>query len=853
MTTRTIRMTAALLAGVASATMSTVAWAKDDQAYQFDLPAQDLGDALRSVAARAGWELYASADDVNGIAAPRLEGTLTARQAIERLLARTNLTARFTREGVIIRGRSQAAEVVTDDEGAAEIVVTGSRIRGVPPAAPVSTITATDMRRAGQTDLGEAIRSSPLNFGGGQNPGIGTNQGSANVNVNGGSSVNLLGLGPNATLTLLNGNRMSYTGVNAAVDVSAIPAVAVDRIEIVTDGASAIYGADAVAGVVNVVLRRDFEGVTLQSRLGGATDGGGFQQQYGAVGGYRWANGGVLVAYDYLANDAILAKDRSFTAKMGSDATIYPRIGRHSALVSLNQDFGDAVSTSVDLLFKDSRQDIVQGYLTGQSHFVSGADARADSRSFTIAPNLSIRLGGDWTLRFLSSFASDDTRIHSNVYTGGNVSSTGSRRYDNSSVSAELGADGPLFDLPAGPVRAAFGAGYRRTSIDLAIGNNGAIVTTFDRHRNNLFGYGELHVPLLAPEQRSAFGRSLALTGAFRYEHNSGVDPVAVPKLGIVYSPASGVTLKGSWGRSFRLPALYQQYSGFFALLLPVAGYGTGYPASATLIGVTGADPNMTAERSESWTVTAELKPGFLPGFSMNASYFDFDYRDKVASPVFSVVGMLDNPAYASLMTFNPNTAQQQDSYSGAPMGLQNITGRPYNPADVVAIADIRERNVARQTYHGVDLSARYRLEMAGERYLDLSLAGTWINSRQQLLAGLPFVDLAGNLFNPPRFKSRIGVSYSAPRLSISGFANLSSRLADNRRPTTYRIDGLSTFDLAAQVMAGDGFEFGATINNLFNQKPDVIVTGSPYETTFDSTNFSAVGRFISVFLRKSL
>ncbi|MDD3800144.1 MAG: TonB-dependent receptor, partial [Novosphingobium sp.] len=253
---------AALLAGAAMATFPMSALAQSDQTYQFDLQAQDLGDALRSVAAKAGWELYASAEDVNGVPAPRLEGALTARQAIERLLAGTNLRARFRDRAVIIRGRSQTAGSVTDGDDESEIVVTGSRIRGVPPAAPVSTITAEDMRRAGQIDLGEAIRSSPLNFGGGQNPGIGTNQGSANVNVNGGSSVNLLGLGPNATLTLLNGNRMSYTGVNAAVDVSAIPAVAVDRVEIVTDGASAIYGADAVAGVVNVVLRRDYEGVT---------------------------------------------------------------------------------------------------------------------------------------------------------------------------------------------------------------------------------------------------------------------------------------------------------------------------------------------------------------------------------------------------------------------------------------------------------------------------------------------------------------------------------------------------------------------------------------------------------------
>src|SRR3546814_622407 len=110
---------AVLLAGAAMATFPMPALAQSDQTYQFDLQAQDLGDALRSVAAKAGWELYASAEDVNGVPAPRLEGALTARQAIERLLADTNLRARFRDGAVIIRGRS-AAIATADDERSEE-------------------------------------------------------------------------------------------------------------------------------------------------------------------------------------------------------------------------------------------------------------------------------------------------------------------------------------------------------------------------------------------------------------------------------------------------------------------------------------------------------------------------------------------------------------------------------------------------------------------------------------------------------------------------------------------------------------------------------------------------------------
>lgn len=838
----------ALLAGVAGVGLPSVALAQDREVYQFDLPAQDLGDALRAVAARAGWELYASADDINGVEAPRLHGALTARQAIEQLLAGTNLSARFPKGAVIIRGRADAA--ASAGAASTDIVVTGSRILGAPSSAPVMRVTSEDMRRAGQSDLGEALRSSPLNFAGGQSPGIGTNQGSANVNVNGSSSANLFGLGPNATLTLLNGNRLSYTGINAGVDISSIPAIAVDRIEIVADGSSAIYGSDAVAGVVNVLLRRNYQGLSLQSSLGGATDGGDFQQHYSLVGGHTWQGGGLLAVYDYFSNSAVPASARSYATKMAPDSTLYPRLGRNGGLISLFQDVG-ALTANVDLLYKSGRQDIVQGYRSGQLHTVSGSEARANTDTFEVAPTLTARLGGDWTAKLVSSYGFDKTRINSNSFSGSRLSSTSYRRYNNDALSIEIDAEGSIFELPAGAVRTAVGGGYRRTAIDLVSTTAGVTSSAFDRHRENRFGYAEVFVPLLSPAQRSALGRSLSLTGAFRYESNSGVGSVALPKFGLVYSPIQGITLKGSWGRSFRLPTLYQQYSGYVAVLVPTAGYATGFPAGSNFIVLQGAGPDMKPERSENWTLSAEFKPAVIPRLSASVSYFNFDYTDRVATPTTSVVGGLNNPLYANLVTLNPSVALQSSLSAGARGGLQNGTASPYDPASVAAIFDDRDRNVARQAYHGLTVSARYTLGDKDHQQLDFSIDGTWIESRQQLVSGLPSTPLAGTIFNPPHLRGRLGVTYSTPIFSLSGFANLSSRLTDNRA-ASYSFHGPSTFDLSSFVHAGGGFELGATIDNLFNAKPPLIVTGSPYETTFDSTNFSPIGRFISVSLRKS-
>ncbi len=841
---KTFQTIAALMLGVAGSITVPAAWAREEQDQSFDLPAQPLEQSLREIASRAGWEIYMSAESIGGIIAPSLQGKLPPRQAILQLLQNTDFTPRFLQDAVIIRSSGDRSKDI--------ITVTGSRITGAPPSAPVRVITAEDMRRGGQADLGEVLRSSPLNFGGGQNPGVGTSQGDADVNVNGSSSPNLLGLGPNATLTLLNGSRLSYTGVNSAVDISAIPATAVDRIEIVTDGASAIYGADAVAGVVNVILKRDYEGVTALARVGGSTDGGNFQQQYNLTAGARWSGGGILAVLDHSSNSDVKASSRSYAEGMATDSSLYPRLGRDSALISLFQDIGTRLKANIDFMYKDGRQDVIAGFLGGQPHTSSGAAVRTDTRSWLIAPALSVDFGASWNAHILSSFGADKAQSHSDIFAGGNVYGASYRRYDNDAQSIELNADGPLFDLPAGDVRIALGGGYRRTGIKLNTTTLGTTSNAFSEHSENGFGFAEVLIPLLSPSQNSALGRSLRLTGAFRYEANSGTDSVALPKLGIVYEPVEGLAIKGSWGRSFRLPTLYQRYGSYSAVLYPTERYATGFPASSTFIALQGANADLKPERSESWTASAEFKPVEHPEFSGVISYFHIDYTDRVATPLTSAVGALNNPVYANLVTLAPSLSLQQAIIDGAAIGLQNGTTGTYDPGQVVAILDARSRNMAREVYKGISLSMRYMIGDPEREAFDLSFDGNWVDSQRQLFAAVPATALSGTLFNPPELKGRFGASYIRPNFTLSAFTNLSSSLVDNRKRPAYRIRGLATLDMSALVKAGGGFELGASIQNVFNAKPPVIVTGSGYDTPFDTTNYSAIGRFLSIQLRRS-
>src|SRR3546814_493823 len=137
------------------------------------------------------------------------------------------------------------------------------------PVSPVIVSTKGEIEGRGFNDLGAFARSLVQNYSGGQNPGIAASGQGGSENVTSSSALNLRGLGADATLTLFNGHRVAYDAISQGVDITAIPLAAIDRVEVVTDGSSALYGSDAVGGVANVILLKDYDGALLTGRLGG--------------------------------------------------------------------------------------------------------------------------------------------------------------------------------------------------------------------------------------------------------------------------------------------------------------------------------------------------------------------------------------------------------------------------------------------------------------------------------------------------------------------------------------------------------------------------------------------------------
>ncbi|WP_343699618.1 TonB-dependent receptor [Caulobacter sp.] len=309
-------------AAVLTLTLAGQALAQTRDAVQtYDIKAQDLGRALAAVAQISGREVIAPSDLVAGRTAPALRGRYGADQAFERLLANSALVLVPVGDKLIVRralSTAQGEPQAGDPEVLSELVVTGTRIRGAAPVgANLISITREDIVASGYATTQQIVQALPQNYGGGPNDttfGQSIRNG-AGLNSGRGASVNLRGLGSTSTLVLIDGSRPAMGGASGVfADLSLVPSSAVERVEVLADGASALYGSDAVAGVVNLRMRQRFSGGETSVRYGSA-NGDLSEVSASQIFGKQWNAGRLVLAYEYYQRDALKAADRSYATE----------------------------------------------------------------------------------------------------------------------------------------------------------------------------------------------------------------------------------------------------------------------------------------------------------------------------------------------------------------------------------------------------------------------------------------------------------------------------------------------------------------------------------------------------------
>jgi outer membrane receptor protein involved in Fe transport len=181
------------------------------------------------------------------------------------------------------------AQQDADEDSLEEIIVTGSRLKsetGYEAPTPVSVLTAGDMEARGSTNVADLINEMP-SFTGSMTPTSTT----LNSRQNGRNGLDIRGLGNNRNLVLVNGRRFVPFDENGIVDVNAIPSVAIKRVEMVTGGASAAYGSDAISGVVNIIFDDELEGGKVEAQYGEAFEGDNENYRVSAAFGHHFADG----------------------------------------------------------------------------------------------------------------------------------------------------------------------------------------------------------------------------------------------------------------------------------------------------------------------------------------------------------------------------------------------------------------------------------------------------------------------------------------------------------------------------------------------------------------------------------
>jgi len=849
-------------------------------------------------------------------------------------LSGTALAAAF----LVTAGPALAQAPAPQDDGSTtleELIVTGSSIRGVPPTGSnLIAVTREDIEAIGAANTPDLIATIPQLNSFNTAP-------QASLGGFGSFAPGMRGLPASATLPLMNGHRLVAAAANETnPDYPLIPGLALQRIEVVADGASSIYGSDAVAGVVNFITRKDFSGFELNASY---ADADKYHSGYiGALYGVDWGSGSLLAAYQYTENDNLLGGDRdyrvqdfrpwggidtratscpspnvlantSFWSAMqgapgftsanycdnGAVADLLPSTRLHSLFVSGRQALGEHATLWAEVLYTDREDEIrvappaqtififntnpfFQGpagasneyvlfrpdNLIGSDHFTNTDERQVGNASFGIdyrLPrdlNLSVYGSQGWadndafipqinTAALAAAAAGTTTATAVDPFGAGTSPAVRAAILNSSTDVAieqrvSLGAvklDGPLMDLPAGALRFAVGGEFRRETFEQR-GFVGAAAVPENLERDITSVYGELFVPVLD---------TLSLSVSGRYDDYSDFGSTTNPKVGVTWAPVEGVSLRASYGTSFRAPGLRQvgatvgSYYLSAAQATTYANDPTRGGAQVNTVYLLGGNKDLQPEEATTYSFGVDLNPTFLPDLRASLTYYNIEYTGVIGTP--SVPYVFTDPTFASLVYRNPTTTQLNDL-----LALATPVNLPAPLPVIGNVLDLRLNNFGIRTTDGLDFDVNYRWSTSfGSVFADL--AGNYIlNFDTRFSPGAPVANSLN--LGVPRWTARGTLAVDAGALSFATYVNYRDGIRNNYTTPTgvaaYEADGYMTVDLRVMwTLPNESWTKGAVlalqINDLFDETP-------PFFPAADGIGgaYNPIGRSVALSLRKS-
>jgi len=742
---------------------------------------------------------------------------------------------------------------------------------------------------------------------------------------NGAQYAELRGLGPDTTLVLING-RPAFASAGSftfnAFDLNQVPLSAVERIEVQLDTISVRHGADAIGGIVNIVLRDDIPDPGIEVHYG-AADGGGEERQAALSAGLSGPDGHATLVLDYRDVQPLFGVERELWRNqdyrrfgssdlrsmistpgnvMALPGMLLPGVGapfaaipeqtagaitepgeflplqinrtsllqyqpivaadrRASAVATAEANLTPDLVAAADLLVVDRRVLFESTPLVATGLVPATNPYNAFGQPVTVLELLddyeplrvsldSLLIRGaaslhgkvkswDWELSLLRSEEDAERRVENvvdplrlqqvladpdpqrtlNLLGPGPAgspeavaSALAPPEVDNLSRDATLLTgllSGRLFALPAGDVSTVLGTEWRKETAQFD-----SLLGSFSREI--AAGFAELRVPLLSERMQLAAAHELTVTVAGRFDRYSDFGEIFNPQYGLVWRPLRDVEFRGTYGRSYRAPSLYELYLPREPTNVPITDpRRNGEVYTTTLI--SGGSRDLEPTRGESYTAGIEFTPAAIEPLTVSATYWHVTMDSRVTA-LTSVAGLLheaDVPDH--VLRAEPTAAE-------VAAGL---------PGKVLQI-DMTSMNFGRLTTSGIDLAAKYTFETAAGRFVP-DLKATWINEYDALdLPGAPQtdrVDLASSLGTIAKWRGVASLDWQLGALGATTYLRYIPSYHDSRdgvrngrtiSSQTF-VDLQFSMDIGKLLGGGEvlrGLELSAGALNALDQQP---------------------------------
>lgn len=890
----------ASLALILGLTLAGASQSEPEKTISFDLPPQSLATALNAFAGQANLRVVFSMHDIRGLLAKGIVGNLTPREALSRLLNDSKLHYEFVDEKTVevrsangnpdtaasdvINAEPDTAEMqlaqmtpvqkdnrteqdakassrnVEDPAATSEVIVTGTHIRdGEAVGATVVSVGRKEIERRGFSTVQDVVQSLPQNFGGDiTEDGIGSGSGNAALNYSYGTAANLRGLGSLSTLTLVNGRRLPSSGVTQTTDLSMIPLSAIERVDVLLDGASALYGSDAVGGAVNLVLRRDYAGADTVLRSGFTSDGGARELRAGQSLGTTWDGGGVLGSYEYYDRDKLLSSQRDSTRGAEREVWILPEQTRHSFYLTGHQRVSEDSSVFLDSYY--TKRD-VSGF--SYDSFLDGIAFISNLKQYGVAGGFDLDLGQSWRAQLTLNYGQSEMQFLSTYpdYVGYDITND----VDNNVRSAELAGDGVLLSTSGGDARLALGAGTRKDIYDVTVDGgefSGVTAARTVHDRTITYAFAELQMPIVGEQNARRGLRALKASLSGRYEHYSDFGSATDPRIGLQWRPINDLQFKASFGKSFRAPNFNELDLTTRTNIIADNPDGAGF---TRVLRPAGGNAALTPERAKSWTFGVDFAPSAIAGLNLGLDYYNIKYQDRILAPSVDF-STLNNPAFAPIV-IRRGSIPDADFNARVQQILQSAIvnyGCPNqgNPSScdinaVQAIVDGRYSNLSETLTRGFDSFVTFDQPVAFGSVHYFMNANYITDFSQRITDTAPLANFVSTGLNPLRLKFTTGATMQVRSWSFGPVINYATDYRSTILPDAVPVASWTTIDLNAayehpQGSGGwlDGVRVGLTIQNALDHNPPRYELSRLVQ--YDQANADPLGRMIAIDIRKT-